>query len=83
MILALYNRQTSYTNIASIQNTLQRLQRSPEGWRLAQTFIDRPVRSTADDQIKFFGALTIIIKLNTERYIRLLSLIPQTLNDPD
>ncbi|EPE07056.1 importin [Ophiostoma piceae UAMH 11346] len=66
LILALYSHQTSHTDIASIQDTLQRLQRSPEGWRLAQTFIDRPVRSTTDDQIKFFGALTIIIKLNTE-----------------
>lgn len=66
LILALYSPNTLHTNIGSIQDTLQRLQRSPEGWRLAQTFLDRPVQSTADDQIKFFGALTIIVKLNTE-----------------
>ncbi|OAA58396.1 importin [Niveomyces insectorum RCEF 264] len=66
LILALYDPQTAHTTIATIQETLQRLQKAPEGWRLAQTFLDRPVQTTADDQIKFFGALTIIVKLNTE-----------------
>ncbi|KAJ2989104.1 hypothetical protein NUW58_g3638 [Xylaria curta] len=48
--------------IAHIQETLQRLQKSPQGWQLAQSLLARP-----GDNIKFFGALTIIVKLNTER----------------
>ncbi|CAJ2505947.1 Uu.00g000770.m01.CDS01 [Anthostomella pinea] len=48
--------------ITHIQDVLQRLQRSPQGWQLAQGLLARP-----GDNIKFFGALTIIVKLNTER----------------
>ncbi|RYC56842.1 hypothetical protein CHU98_g9366 [Xylaria longipes] len=48
--------------ISQIQETLQRLQKSPQGWQLAQSLLARP-----GDIIKFFGALTIIVKLNTER----------------
>lgn len=69
MILALYSPHTPHTTISTIQDTLQRIQRSPEGWQLAQALLERPVATTADDQVKFFGALTIIIKLNTERYV--------------
>ncbi|KAI0874727.1 armadillo-type protein [Hypoxylon argillaceum] len=48
--------------ISQIQEALQRLQKSPQGWQLAQSLLARP-----GDNIKFFGALTIIVKLNTER----------------
>ncbi|KAI0400949.1 armadillo-type protein [Xylaria palmicola] len=48
--------------ISKIQETLQRLQKSPQGWQLSQSLLARP-----GDNIKFFGALTIIVKLNTER----------------
>ncbi|KAI0526345.1 armadillo-type protein [Xylaria bambusicola] len=48
--------------ISQIQETLQRLQKSPQGWQLAQSLLAR-----LGDNIKFFGALTIIVKLNTER----------------
>ncbi|KAI1757444.1 armadillo-type protein [Xylaria castorea] len=48
--------------ISQIQEALQRLQRSPQGWQLAQSLLARP-----GDNIRFFGALTIIVKLNTER----------------
>ncbi|KAI0458355.1 armadillo-type protein [Xylaria acuta] len=48
--------------ISQIQETLQQLQKSPQGWQLAQSLLARP-----GDNIKFFGALTIIVKLNTER----------------
>ncbi|KAI5855601.1 armadillo-type protein [Durotheca rogersii] len=47
--------------IARIQEVLQGLQRSPDGWQLAQGLLSRP-----DGNVKFFGALTIIVKLNTE-----------------
>ncbi|EFX00419.1 importin [Grosmannia clavigera kw1407] len=56
------------TSLGEVESeTLQRIQKSPEGWQLAQALLDRPIKSTTDDQVKFFGALTIIIKLNTER----------------
>ncbi|KAI0443870.1 armadillo-type protein [Xylaria telfairii] len=47
--------------ISRIQEALQQLQKSPEGWQLAQSLLARP-----GDNIKFFGTLTIIVKLNTE-----------------
>lgn len=50
--------------IARIQEVLQQVQRSSEGWQLASALLDRPTVS-----VKFFGALTIIVKLNTERYV--------------
>ncbi|CAK7227343.1 member of the karyopherin-beta [Sporothrix curviconia] len=66
LIVTLYSPQTPHTTIVAVQDVLQHLQRSPEGWRLAQTLLDRPVHSTASDQVRFFGALTVIVKLNTE-----------------
>ncbi|KAI1189881.1 armadillo-type protein [Nemania serpens] len=48
--------------LTRIQETLQQLQKSPQGWQLAQSLLARP-----GDNIKFFGALTIIVKLNTEK----------------
>ncbi|GAP86497.1 putative ARM repeat-containing protein [Rosellinia necatrix] len=48
--------------ISQIQEAIQRLQKSPQGWQLAQSLLARP-----GDNIKFIGALTIIVKLNTER----------------
>ncbi|KAK7736290.1 member of the karyopherin-beta [Cytospora paraplurivora] len=60
LILSLY-RPAPPEVIARTQDALQRLQRSPLGWQFAHGLLERP-----GDQIKFFGALTIIIKLNTE-----------------
>ncbi|KAI1174164.1 armadillo-type protein [Nemania sp. FL0916] len=48
--------------IAQVQEALHQLQKSPQGWQLAQSLLDRP-----GDNVKFFGALTVIVKLNTER----------------
>ncbi|KAI8635027.1 armadillo-type protein [Xylariaceae sp. FL1651] len=61
LICELYKPNPAET-IAHIQEVLQRLQKSPQGWQLAQGLLARP-----GDNIKFFGALTIIVKLNTER----------------
>jgi hypothetical protein len=44
---------------------LQKVQKSPEGWQLAESLLSNP-----DEKIKFFGALTFIVKLNTVRYER-------------
>lgn len=40
---------------------LQRLQRSPRGWEIAEFLLARP-----GDNVRFFGALTFIVKLNTD-----------------
>ncbi|KAI1826185.1 armadillo-type protein [Xylaria intraflava] len=48
--------------VSHIQEVLQCVQKSPQGWQLAQSLLARP-----GDNIKFFGALTIIVKLNTEK----------------
>ncbi|KAH0426882.1 hypothetical protein CcaCcLH18_10058 [Colletotrichum camelliae] len=62
LVLALYEPAPPDT-IARIQEILHRLQRSPSGWWIA-----RDLLSHCDDKVKFFGALTLIVKLNTERY---------------
>ncbi|KAH9903711.1 armadillo-type protein [Xylariomycetidae sp. FL2044] len=61
LINELYKPNPAET-ISHIQEVLQRLQKSPQGWQLAQGLLARP-----GDNVKFFGALTIIVKLNTER----------------
>ncbi|KAL0931593.1 uncharacterized protein CTRU02_212547 [Colletotrichum truncatum] len=60
LVLSLYEPAPPDT-ISRIQETLHRLQRSPSGWWIARDLLGH-----ADDKVKFFGALTLIIKLNTE-----------------
>lgn len=60
LIQALYQPAPPQT-IAQIQEVLQTLQKSAGGWQLAQSLL-----SSKDENIKFFGALTLIVKLNTE-----------------
>ncbi|KAK4155198.1 armadillo-type protein [Chaetomidium leptoderma] len=47
--------------ISRVQEVLHRLQRSPEGWQLAQSLI-----AHREDNIRFYAALTLIIKLNRD-----------------
>ena len=47
--------------IASIQTSLQKLQRSQQGWQ----FADALLRSD-DEKVRFFGALTFTIKINQD-----------------
>ncbi|KAI1781451.1 ARM repeat-containing protein [Hypoxylon cercidicola] len=47
--------------VSRIQEILQGLQKSSDGWQLAESLLSRP-----GSNVKFFGALTIIVKLNTE-----------------
>jgi hypothetical protein len=47
--------------VVKTQETLQKLQRSPEGWQLASSLMNNK-----DQQIRFFAALTFIVKLNTD-----------------
>ncbi|CCC13967.1 hypothetical protein SMACR_08088 [Sordaria macrospora] len=60
LIVALYQPNPPET-VSRIQEVLQRLQKSPEGWQLAQSLIGNP-----NDNIKFYAALTIIVKLNKD-----------------
>jgi hypothetical protein len=47
--------------IIKIQDQLQQLQRSSEGWQLADALLADP-----DDKVRFFGALTFTVKLNND-----------------
>jgi len=47
--------------ISKTQETLQRLQRSPEGWQLGDALL-----SSNDEKVRFFGALTFTVKLNAD-----------------
>ncbi|KAJ3532919.1 hypothetical protein NM208_g8220 [Fusarium decemcellulare] len=60
LILSLYQPNPPET-IARTQATLSRLQGSPQAWAIARDLLGQ-----SDEKVKFFGALTIIIKLNTE-----------------
>lgn len=60
--------------VASIQETLQRLQRSPEGWQLATSLLGH-----GDEQVRFFAALTFTVKLNTDAYVSPLHVIKTNL----
>ncbi|KAK4238590.1 hypothetical protein C8A03DRAFT_33405 [Achaetomium macrosporum] len=60
LIRALYQPNPPET-ISKIQDVLHRLQRSPEGWQLAQSLI-----AHREDNIRFYAALTLIIKLNRD-----------------
>ncbi|KAF7525217.1 hypothetical protein G7054_g11163 [Neopestalotiopsis clavispora] len=60
LVNRLYEQNTSST-IAQIQEVLQKLQKSPEGWQIAEGLLARQA-----DNVRFFGALTFIVKLNTD-----------------
>ncbi|KAI0181051.1 ARM repeat-containing protein [Hypoxylon sp. FL1284] len=47
--------------ISRIQDILQTIQKSSDGWQLAESLLDRP-----GNNVRFFGAISIIVKLNTE-----------------
>lgn len=51
----------STQNIKYVQEILHKLQLSPQGWQLANALLIR-----RDSQVRFFAALTFIIKLNTD-----------------
>lgn len=47
--------------ITQIQDQLQTLQRSPDGWQLADALL-----GSDDVNVRFFGALTFTVKLNND-----------------
>ncbi|KAK3369160.1 armadillo-type protein [Lasiosphaeria ovina] len=60
LIRALYSRNPPET-ISKIQEVLQRLQKSPQGWQLASSLI-----ASRDENVRFYAALTLIVKLNRD-----------------
>ena len=48
-------------DITKIQQALQQIQRSHEGWQLADALLQ-----SRDDKVRFFGALTFSIKINKD-----------------
>ncbi|KAG6125862.1 hypothetical protein E4U22_007621 [Claviceps purpurea] len=60
LILSLYESKAP-DKIATDQTLLANFQCSPQAWILARELLQRP-----DEKVRFFGALTIIIKLNRE-----------------
>lgn len=53
----------SPTTIVKVQEILQQVQRSADGWTLANALLGNP-----DQQVQFFGALTFMVKLNSDWY---------------
>ena len=50
--------------INKIQESLQALQKSPDGWQLADRLLE-----SLDEKARFYGALTFTVKLNADWYI--------------
>lgn len=48
-------------NVSRLENVLQRMQRSPQGWQLAEALLQ-----SGDSQVRFFGALTFMIKIKLD-----------------
>ncbi|RDA90713.1 hypothetical protein CP533_2773, partial [Ophiocordyceps camponoti-saundersi (nom. inval.)] len=61
LILSLYQPNPPQI-IADAQASLSRFQSSSQAWAMIQDLLQRP-----DEKVQFFGALTVIIKLNKER----------------
>lgn len=51
----------SPASIVKVQEILQQVQRSADGWTLANALLGNP-----DQQVQFFGALTFTVKLNSD-----------------
>lgn len=47
--------------ITQTEATLRVLQRSPQGWEIADALL-----KSEDEQVRFFGALTLTVKLNAD-----------------
>ncbi|KAJ2895920.1 hypothetical protein MKZ38_006038 [Zalerion maritima] len=61
LIETLYSPGQNPARLSQIQEILQSLQKSAGGWKLAAGLL-----ANQDDKIRFFGALTIVVKLNNE-----------------
>ena len=60
LIKALYV-PSNHQLVPNIQSKLQLLQKSSDGWQLADTLLN-----SEDDKVRFFGALTFTVKINSD-----------------
>lgn len=60
LVLRLYSPGEAH-HIQQIERQLRDLQHSPEGWKIADFLLDR-----STSQVRYFGALTFQINLNTK-----------------
>ena len=60
LIKSLYG-PSSPNAISAIEVKLQSLQKSPDGWQLAEALL-----TSNDEKVRFFGALTFTVKLNLD-----------------
>ncbi|KAF3926040.1 Importin-13 [Dactylellina cionopaga] len=61
LINTLYNTSTTPADVHRINRTLQKLQRSPDGWLLATS-----LSNSSNEHVQFFAASTWMVKLNTD-----------------
>ncbi|KAL8782535.1 MAG: hypothetical protein Q9213_005300 [Squamulea squamosa] len=61
LIEELYQPGTSPEQVFQIQDSLQKLQRSDQGWQMADALL-----GSQDENVRFFGASTFTIKLNSD-----------------
>jgi hypothetical protein len=54
-------RPGSPEELARIQDALQKVQRSSDGWQVADSLLESP-----EQHVRFFGALTFTVKLNSD-----------------
>ena len=57
LIDTLYNAHTTPRDVQRINKTLQKLQKSPEGWQLANSLC-----SSSSEHVQFFAALTFMVR---------------------
>lgn len=50
--------------ITETEATLRVLQRSPQGWEIADALLN-----SSDESVRFFGALTFTVKLNADSWV--------------
>jgi hypothetical protein len=60
LVKSLYNPGNA-KKISQNEATLRILQRSPQGWEIADALL-----KSNDEQVRFFGALTLTVKLNAD-----------------
>ena len=59
LVKLLYNPRSTPDNVKQIQETLLKLQASSDGWQIGDTLL-----YDDDQSVRFFGALTYIVKIN-------------------
>lgn len=60
LVQTLYQPGSS-RGISQVERALQKIQRSPQGWQLADALLQSQIAN-----VRFFGALTFCIKINKD-----------------